>query len=98
MLLSTFTSCSAYLSAQTVMTGNGLFDASDRFSLHATSDVPSFTTRTHLIAFTSSADRRGFEMTGPFPLTISNSTPSAGKMVRMSENMITPSVLKDLHG
>jgi hypothetical protein len=39
-----------------------------------------------------SSVRSGSEITGPFPLITSNSTPMAGSGVNMSENMITPSM------
>lgn len=42
--------------------------------------------------------RMGTSMMGPLPLTTSNSMPSAGSGVRMSENMITPSVWNARHG
>lgn len=49
-------------------------------------------------ALTWSIDLIGTGMIGPFPLTTSNSMPSAGRGVRMSENMMTPSGLNALQG
>jgi hypothetical protein len=40
----------------------------------------------------------GFDMRGPLPLMTSNSMPRAGRGVRMSENMMTPSVWKERKG
>jgi hypothetical protein len=40
----------------------------------------------------------GLEMRGPLPLMTSNSMPRAGRGVRMSENMMTPSVWKERKG
>ncbi len=42
--------------------------------------------------------RMGDEITGPFPLITSNSMPSAGRGVRISLNMMTPSGRKASHG
>mmetsp|Transcript_64777 Transcript_64777/g.156258 ORF Transcript_64777/g.156258 Transcript_64777/m.156258 type:complete len:270 (-) Transcript_64777:5-814(-) len=49
-------------------------------------------------AFTCSIVRSGVPITGPVPLITSNSTPSAGSGVRMSENITTPSTPKALNG
>ena len=51
-----------------------------------------------VIARTSAIVRSGEEMTGPSPRTTSNSMPIAGSGVRMSENMMTPSVPNAFHG
>lgn len=42
--------------------------------------------------------RMGAEMTGPLPLITSNSMPRAGRGVRMSLNMMTPSGRKASQG
>jgi hypothetical protein len=44
------------------------------------------------MAFTAAMSRGGFEITGPLPFTTSNSMPMAGSGVKMSENIITPSM------
>ena len=44
------------------------------------------------MAFTAAISRGGFEITGPLPLITSNSMPMAGSGVKMSENMMTPSI------
>eukprot|EP00967_Tisochrysis_lutea_P144798 scaffold270947_cov30-Tisochrysis_lutea.AAC.4 len=51
-----------------------------------------------VMAFTSAIVRSGEVITGPEPLMTSNSTPSAGRGVRMSLNMITPSTPNACHG
>eukprot|EP00961_Rhodomonas_salina_P035623 479112-Rhodomonas_salina.2 len=43
-------------------------------------------------------ERIGSKITGPLPFTTSKSTPMPGSGVRMSENMMTPSVPKALNG
>mmetsp|Transcript_25313 Transcript_25313/g.40491 ORF Transcript_25313/g.40491 Transcript_25313/m.40491 type:complete len:268 (+) Transcript_25313:221-1024(+) len=49
-------------------------------------------------ALTSAMHRTGLEMSGPLPLMTSKSIPSAGRGVRMSLNMMTPSGLNARHG
>eukprot|EP00978_Attheya_sp_CCMP212_P015592 scaffold40146_cov40-Attheya_sp.AAC.2 len=43
-------------------------------------------------AATSASVRISVEMTGPVPLMTSNSMPSVGRGVKMSENMMIPSI------